>query len=1016
MKTINLFKQLLPSLWGRVRVGLLLLCLMAMGAAEVKAAEAYACLTYPVIGNPTLTFYYDNLRSTRTMTYDLGEFNYDNLPGWKNAGITKVTFDASFANARPTRTTYWFYGCSNLTSVTGIENLNTSNVTHMGLMFYGCSKLTSLDVSNFNTENVTGMASMFYGCSQLTSLDVSNFNTENVTSMAYMFDGCSQLTSLDVSNFNTAKVTNMVFMFFDCSALTTIYCSASWSVASSSTSMFSGCTSLVSQTSGLSYDENKTDATYANPITGYFTDVSYAVFTGSNNTLTFYCDNQRNSRPGTSYNLNHGETVPDWISDGNSSLIQHAVFDSSFDHARPVYTTAWFAGLTTLQDITGLEHLHTDEVIYMRSMFQGASGLTSLDLSTFNTGKVTNMANMFYGCTGLTSLDISSFNTENVTTMSYMFRNCSSLTSLDLSSFNTKKVASMDFMFSGCSALTTIIAGDDWSTSAVVLSGSMFMSCPNLTGRNGTKFDSSHTDAEYARFDNAPTSPGYLSDINSFYTGDVSLQLEILGVGALRLIDKDGNVVKSLSNDEPITLGTTVHWPKGTRMFMEVTAPAGYDPTHSTAYLFIDGVSRVMSEETDEDGNIYFTYYKSSITEPHSYTLVFVGLESAAATNLIDWNLLMVGDVDVTNNEDPKDYAELWFNQRDLILMAKEGSSLKATYTIDKTSYIPAETPASFHVYVKPGQTFNVTFNGTDVPFTRDEENDENGALCYKYEATDYEQFATSGTWVVEFKKAGITWTAIAVGDVPEGARAEFIMDEDSDTPMDIEIDHASSHGSGTYFNDELTPDIQLYVNVPTGYLFNVWFNGEEFNNYWLVETTNEGIQRWSYYTDDVEVLTPLATSGTWTVEFKKANDGNYTWNLKVIGDIPEGAYADLYLDGQTYEVYARPSDSYLTDIIEPWPDGNYAFGGQIIVPKGYTFTLLCNGEDISTDFDYNEAQSYYYKYLTAAQSARFNTDIDWVIAFTKIDENDVNCDGEVNISDVTKLVNEILEQAPTQP
>ena len=73
-----------------------------------------------------------------------------------------------------------------------------------------------------------------------------------------------------------------------------------------------------------------------------------------------------------------------------------------------------------------------------------------------NTSNVTDMVRMFDGCSGLTSLDVSSFDTSNVTNMPSMFAYCSSLTSLDLSNFVTSKVTSMSYMFNGCSKLTSI--------------------------------------------------------------------------------------------------------------------------------------------------------------------------------------------------------------------------------------------------------------------------------------------------------------------------------------------------------------------------------------------------------------------------------------------------------------------------------------------------------------------------------------------------------------------------------
>ena len=73
-----------------------------------------------------------------------------NKPGWFVEGnpkeinknnIKKVVFDASFAEARPTSCYWWFSGCNELTTIEGIENLNTENATNVYAMFYGCTSL-----------------------------------------------------------------------------------------------------------------------------------------------------------------------------------------------------------------------------------------------------------------------------------------------------------------------------------------------------------------------------------------------------------------------------------------------------------------------------------------------------------------------------------------------------------------------------------------------------------------------------------------------------------------------------------------------------------------------------------------------------------------------------------------------------------------------------------------------------------------------------------------------------------
>jgi surface protein len=240
--------------------------------------EAYACYTP---SNTTLTFYYDGQRSSRTgTTYDLNT-GY-NTPGWEadgyNGNVTKVVFDPSFANARPTSTYDWFYEMKYLQSIAGINYLNTSEVTNMSWMFGYCWSLTEVDVSRFSTANVTSMRSMFHACYHLSSLDLSNFNTANVNNMRNMFNACGEIQSLDLSSFNTANVADMNGMFVDCALLRTVYVSDGWSTAAvtNSSNMFLNCSSLVGGR-GTTYDASHTDAGYAhidggpgNP--GYFSD------------------------------------------------------------------------------------------------------------------------------------------------------------------------------------------------------------------------------------------------------------------------------------------------------------------------------------------------------------------------------------------------------------------------------------------------------------------------------------------------------------------------------------------------------------------------------------------------------------------------------------------------------------------------------------------------------------------------------------------------------------------------
>ena len=220
----------------------------------------------------TLTFFLTSKETLGENEYELNSGK--NLPEWvkHTFSITKVVFDTSFANARPTSCYKWFFWCEKLNQVEGIKNLNTKEVTDMADMFYECRDLSSLDVSGFNTEKVTDMSGMFYECISLKLLDVAKFNTANVKSMSNMFYRCYNLDLLNVTNFNTANVTNMQGMFYSCPALTTIYASDKFVTGqvTDGSNMFSNCINLKGF---IDYKNNsdKTDHTYANYKTGYFT-------------------------------------------------------------------------------------------------------------------------------------------------------------------------------------------------------------------------------------------------------------------------------------------------------------------------------------------------------------------------------------------------------------------------------------------------------------------------------------------------------------------------------------------------------------------------------------------------------------------------------------------------------------------------------------------------------------------------------------------------------------------------
>ena len=382
---------------------LLMLLLLPAGMVAQKAASSSKYIATYESSTNTLTFkknvgetlpknsaWVEDKQTVATINKNLG-----------NGTIVHIVFDKSFSTYTPTSLRSFFSSLTYLKTITGLEYLNTANVTDMSYMFLGCSKLTSLDVTKFNTAKVTDMSKMFTSCSKLTSLDVTNFNTVNVKNMNRMFSGCSELTSLDVTKFNTANVTNMGYMFYKCSKLTSL------------------------------------DVTQFN--TAKVTDMSYMFLDCSKLTTLDV----------TNFNTVNVKNMNRMF----ASCPKLTSLDvTKFNTAKVTDMSYMFSSLAlTSLDVT---NFNTENVTNMSFMFFNCSALTSLDVTNFNSENVTNMNRMFYNCSKLTSLDVSNFNTKKVTNMSFMFSYCSTLTTIYVNDkFVIDKVTNGSYMFDNCTNL-----------------------------------------------------------------------------------------------------------------------------------------------------------------------------------------------------------------------------------------------------------------------------------------------------------------------------------------------------------------------------------------------------------------------------------------------------------------------------------------------------------------------------------------------------------------------------------
>ncbi|MBQ8462985.1 MAG: leucine-rich repeat protein [Prevotella sp.] len=182
---------------------------IGLQGGEVKITNKTLQNAYAVLNSDgtTLTFYFDNNQTSHTGTiYDVVARTWI-TPGTgvvvdavKN--ITTVVFHSSFSSYTFTAGDNWFHGCSNLTTITGISNLDVSLATNLSWMFAGCSSLASVDLSNWNTSNAYHFNNMFNGCSSLTNVtigpnfkvDASRISANNGT-YGNMFTGCTHYTN-----------------------------------------------------------------------------------------------------------------------------------------------------------------------------------------------------------------------------------------------------------------------------------------------------------------------------------------------------------------------------------------------------------------------------------------------------------------------------------------------------------------------------------------------------------------------------------------------------------------------------------------------------------------------------------------------------------------------------------------------------------------------------------------------------------------------------------------------------
>lgn len=245
-----------------------------------------------------------------------------------------------------------FDSCTNLTSILGLENWDTSHATGMSYIFAYCESLTSIDLSGWNTSNVEEADDIFYGCQNLTSVNLSgwDFSSFDKSYHWYIFNGCESLTSINLSGCDFLNMFDKVFEHskYDNSLTNVRYLN------------ISGCKNLVPNISDI---DNRSII-----IAEYLPNLTHIDVTN--------CD--------TSYYFSVGP-IP-----------------------------FLFKNLKKLTTIEGLNTLNSSNTIIhdYSELFSNCISLTSIDIHSWNIQTTSNiqrwnLSRMFFGCKSLTSLDVS---------------------------------------------------------------------------------------------------------------------------------------------------------------------------------------------------------------------------------------------------------------------------------------------------------------------------------------------------------------------------------------------------------------------------------------------------------------------------------------------------------------------------------------------------------------------------------------------------------------------------------
>ena len=200
-------------------------------------------------------------------------------------------------------------------------------------------------------------------------------------------------------------------------------------------------------------------------------------------TLTLGTDNPN----GTNYTLTHA-TAP-WIN----------TIYRIYGDATPQAGLARVAAFVAQGGKTNMANIHLG-ASSLASLFTAANGYTALSRfngAGFDLTNVTSLASMFDGVSTLTQVTaVDHWTTGNVTSMAFMFRGCKNLESISTmranattGAWDVSKVTTFESMFENCERLGDLTAFADWNVHGAVNLANMFKNAKGTTDLDVSGWD-----------------------------------------------------------------------------------------------------------------------------------------------------------------------------------------------------------------------------------------------------------------------------------------------------------------------------------------------------------------------------------------------------------------------------------------------------------------------------------------------------------------------------------------------